>query len=47
MSSSIILIDSRVTDYQTLIDQIDTSNEVFIIDAQSDGLSQIAAKNPA
>ena len=42
MSSNIILIDSRVTGYQTFIDQMDKPSEVFVIDAQSDGLAQIA-----
>ena len=42
MSSNIILIDSRVTGYQTFIDQMDKASEFFIIDAQSDGLAQIA-----
>ena len=42
MSSNIILIDSRVTGYQTFIDQMDKASEIFIIDAQSDGLAQIA-----
>jgi hypothetical protein len=41
---SVILIDSRVTGYQTLIDRLATAGEVFIIDAESDGVAQIAAK---
>jgi hypothetical protein len=36
MSSNITLIDSRVTGYQTLIDNLPKPNEFFIIDAQSD-----------
>jgi uncharacterized delta-60 repeat protein len=42
--SSMILIDSRVTGYQTLIDNLTTPGEIFIIDAESDGVVQIAAK---
>ena len=42
--SSLILIDSRVTGYQTLIDNLAEAGEVFIIDAESDGVVQIAAK---
>jgi hypothetical protein len=42
--SSVILIDSRVTGYQTLIDNLANAGEVFIIDAESDGVVQIAAR---
>jgi Domain of unknown function (DUF4347) len=41
---SMILIDSRVTGYQTLIDRLAAAGEIFIIDAESDGVAQIAAK---
>jgi uncharacterized delta-60 repeat protein len=41
---SVILIDSRVTGYKTLIDHLANAGEVFIIDAESDGVAQIAAK---
>jgi uncharacterized delta-60 repeat protein len=44
MRTNIVLIDSRVTGYQTLIDSLATPSEVFIIDAGSDGLVQIAAR---
>ena len=42
MSTTIVFIDSRVTDYQTLIASLATPAEVFILDAQSDGLAQMA-----
>ena len=42
-SSSLIFIDSRVSGYQSLLKQLPTSSEVFVIDGASDGLAQIAA----
>jgi hypothetical protein len=41
---SMIVIDSRVTGYQTLIDHLATPGEIFIIDVGSDGVAQIAAR---
>ncbi len=43
MSTSVVFVDSRVADYQTLIDNLGEPADVFILDARSDGLSQIAA----
>ena len=42
--SSMILIDSRVTGHQMLFDHLVTAGEIFIIDADSDGVVQIAAR---
>lgn len=42
-STSIIFIDSAVADYQTIIDNIDPSLEVIVLDPDSDGVEQIAA----
>ena len=44
MSSNIVFIDSRVTDYQTLIDHLAQPAEVFILDAGLNGLDQILAR---
>ena len=44
MSSNIVFIDSRVTDYQTLIDNLAQPAEVFILDAGLNGLDQILAR---
>jgi Ca2+-binding RTX toxin-like protein len=40
---SIAFIDSRVADYQTLIDGLSDPMDVYLLDSDSDGLSQIAA----
>ena len=44
MGQSLVIIDSRVTDYQTLIDGLTDQTAVYILDGESDGLSQIATK---
>ncbi len=41
---SIVFIDSRITDYLSLIDSLPSSTEVFILDSHSDGLDQILAR---
>jgi uncharacterized delta-60 repeat protein len=41
-TSNIVFIDSRVTDYQTLIDSLTEPAQVFVLDGESDGLTQIA-----
>jgi Domain of unknown function (DUF4347) len=38
MSTNIVFIDSRVTNYQTLIDGFAQPMEVYVLDAQSGGL---------
>ena len=38
MSANIVFIDSRVTNYQTLIDGFTQPTEVHVLDAQSSGL---------
>jgi uncharacterized delta-60 repeat protein len=43
MPKSIIFVDSRVADYQSLIDSFVEPAEVFVLDGESDGLAQIAA----
>jgi uncharacterized delta-60 repeat protein len=42
-TKSVILIDPRVSNYQLLIDSLTEPAEVIVLDAESDGLSQIAA----
>ena len=42
-SRQVVFIDSRVTDYWTLVDRLSPSAQVFIIDCTSDGLSQVAS----
>ena len=42
MPKSVIFVDSRVTDYQSLIDRLTEPAEVFVLDGASDGLTQIA-----
>ena len=39
----IIFIDSRVTDYQTLISSLPADNEWFVLDAGQDGIEQMQA----
>jgi hypothetical protein len=43
MPTSIIFVDSRVADYQSLIDSFTEPAEVFVLDVASDGLAQMAA----
>ena len=43
MSANIVFIDSRVTNYQTLIDGFTQPTEVHVLDAQSSGLDQMLA----
>lgn len=43
MTTSIVSIDSRVANYQNLIDNLTDPAEVFILDGESDGLTQMAA----
>jgi hypothetical protein len=43
MSTAMVLIDSRVADYQTLIDSLPPGTGFYLIDGRSDGLEQIAA----
>ena len=38
----IVFVDSAVEDYQTLLDGIDTSAQVVMLDADRDGVEQIA-----
>lgn len=44
MTTGIVFIDSRVTNYQLLIDSLSELVQVFILDGNADGLSQIAAE---
>ena len=41
-SKSIVFVDSRVSNYQSLIDSLTEPYEVFILDGDSDGLDQMA-----
>ena len=41
---SIVFIDTRVPDYQTLIYGLEPGMEFYLIDGQADGLNQIVAK---
>lgn len=42
MNKQIIFIDSRVSDYQSLLDSLTAPYDVFVLDADKDGLSQMA-----
>ena len=44
MTKNIVFIDSRVASYQSLIDGLTEPAEVFILDGESDGLAQMAAR---
>ncbi len=44
MSTSIVFVDTRVTDYQSLIDGLAPVAEFYLIDELSDGLDQIVAR---
>jgi hypothetical protein len=46
VSTSIVFIDTRVADYQILIDGLDAGTEYYLIDQGSDGLDQIASLLP-
>ncbi|PIQ51485.1 MAG: hypothetical protein COW02_14455, partial [Comamonadaceae bacterium CG12_big_fil_rev_8_21_14_0_65_59_15] len=41
MSSKIVFIDSRVADYQTLIDGLEVGTEYYLINENSDGIEQM------
>jgi uncharacterized delta-60 repeat protein len=41
-SNSIVFVDSRVANYQSLIDSLNEPNEVFILDGDKNGLDQMA-----
>lgn len=43
MTKSIVFIDSRVANYQSLIDSLSELVQVFILDGESDGLAQMVA----
>ncbi len=43
MTNRIAFVDSRVTDYQTLIDGLPTDTEVIVLNADQDGVMQIIA----
>lgn len=42
MPSNIIFVDSRVSNYQSFIDGLTEPAEVFVLDGESDGLTQMA-----
>lgn len=42
MPKSVIFVDSRVADYQSLINSFTEPSEVFALDPASDGLTHIA-----
>ncbi len=44
MSNRIVFIDSGVSDYQSIINGLDSGVEVVILNSDEDGLAQIAAK---
>ncbi len=44
MSTSVVFVDTRVADYQTLIDGLEPGSDVYLIDEFSDGLDQIVAR---
>ena len=44
MTQNIVFIDSRVANYQSLIDGLTEPAEVFILDGESDGLAQMVAR---
>ncbi|MBA6340003.1 DUF4347 domain-containing protein [Colwellia sp. MB02u-10] len=41
--NEVVFVDSGIADYETIVDGLGADVEVFIIDAESDGLAQIAA----
>ena len=43
MPKRVIFVDSRVADYQSLINSFTKPSEVFALDGASDGLAQMAA----
>jgi hypothetical protein len=42
MPRQLVVIDPRVVNYQSLIDQMGTAYSYLLLDAESDGVSQIA-----
>lgn len=42
MSKQIIFLDSRVSDYHSLLDSLTVPYDVFVLEADKDGLSQMA-----
>jgi len=42
-TQSIVFVDSRVSNYQSLIDSLTEPAEVLVLDGESDGLAQMAA----
>jgi hypothetical protein len=42
MSSSILFVDSRVADYQSLLADLSADVEVFVLNAEDDGVLQMA-----
>lgn len=45
-SSSIVFVDSRVSNYQSLFDSLTEPYDVFVLDGDKDGLDQMATPNP-
>jgi hypothetical protein len=43
MSSSLLFVDSRVADYQSLLADLSADVEVFVLNAEDDGVLQMAA----
>ena len=41
MTQRIAFIDTRIANYQTLVDQLPPDTQVFIVDANANGLSQL------
>ncbi len=41
MSTSIVFVDSALTDYQSLVSSLSGDNQVILIDSQKDGLTQM------
>ena len=44
MTKNIVFIDFRISSYQSLIDGLTEPAEVFLLDGESDGLAQMAAR---
>ena len=42
MPRQLVVIDPRISSYQSLIDQLGTAYSYLLLDAESDGVSQIA-----
>ena len=43
MNKHIIFIDSRVSNYQSIIERLSEPTEIFVLDGASDGLAQMVA----